>query len=225
VIEYTSLVIVVNDAQVDKSLHEVFDQQLFVDKTQDNKHQSLIVIANSKDITTVKEVDIETGSFISSSMVHIEQRPKPIVLTNFNRLTKYHRTPTICAKKRMNTCSLKFPHQIRQHILLKIISVIDKQHNFWSRLRFNNSFTYAFMKLLLFILSAIMIYHHLATGPTITDKNIDFMTIPKLHRISIKVIHQSAIALFVVSILPFSSVLNGPSRSMFELWPYPFAIP
>jgi hypothetical protein len=37
---------------------------------------------------------------------------------------------------------------------------------------------------------------------------------------------QSVMALFVSNILPFFSILlMGPSRSLFEMWHYPFAVP
>jgi hypothetical protein len=224
-IKYTCPVLMVNDAQVDKSSQEVFDQQSLLDNTQDEKHQSSISIPDLKDFPTVKEVGIQTEPPFSTSMANIDQKHKSIAMTDSNQSTKY--VPTSTIRKKMRTCiwPSKYHLQILEDISSTATSIIDKQYKFWSRFRVNNSFTYDFTKFMLSIVLATIITYHLLTGSIFTDKDANSMTLTNLHMLSIDEIRQSVIAILIATVLSFSSILNGPSRSLLELWCYPFAVP
>jgi hypothetical protein len=128
---------------------------------------------------------------------------------------------TNCKKKRNNTWSSNYHGQILKAISSKATFIIGKQCKFWSRFRFTNIIKKLFPSILL----VTMINFYVLTGLTTTNTDVNSMTLTNLHMTSIDVVFQSVITIFVATIIPFSSILSGPSRSMFELWPYPFAIP
>ncbi len=75
------------------------------------------------------------------------------------------------------------------------------------------------MKFLLSILLVSMIIYQLSTGPMIIEKDVNAVQLITRHLI------LKAIPILITTTIPFSPILNGPSRSMLELWFYPFAVP
>jgi len=217
-IEYTCPALMVNDVQVDKSSQEVSEQQLLLDNTQDEKHQSSILIPDSNDRATIKDVGTQTEPSISIPTAKFGQTYKSIDMTYSNQPIKY--VPTSTIRKNKRTYNWLSKYQLLEDISSTATSVIGKQHKLFSRFRVNNSFTCVFTKLLPF-----MIIYYLLIGSKISDKDVNSVTLTKLHNGSTDIIYESAIAISVVAILSFSSILNGPSRSLLELWSYPFAVP
>ncbi|CAF3162471.1 unnamed protein product [Rotaria sp. Silwood2] len=119
--------------------------------------------------------------------------------------------------------------QTESNILLSIVDIDQRRERRSAHRSLLSGYRNIFCPqqfLLLFLLiihSDIVIHYHLLTDSTTTD-NINSTTTTKLHMVSINVICQGAIALFF-GILPLSSILNGPNRSSFELWFYPFTVP
>jgi hypothetical protein len=204
-----------------QAIEESYDQDLILDYTHDETQQSSSSISNSKDSPIVKEVGIQTEPFIPLSMANIDQTHESIAVSYSNEPTKDVPMSTNCKKKRNNTWSSNYHGQILKAISSKATFIIGKQCKFWSRFRFTNIITKLFPSILL----VTMITFYLLSGSTIINKDGNSMTLTNLHMGSIDVVFQSVIAIFAATIIPLSSILNGPSRSMFELWPYPFAIP
>jgi hypothetical protein len=200
-----------------QAIEEPCDEHLILDRTQDEKPQSLRV----KDSPIVKEVGIQTEPFIPLSMANIDQTHELINGSYSDEPIKEVPAWTNCKTKRNNTWSSNGHGQILKAISSKATFIIGKQCKFWSRFRFTNISTKLFTSILL---TTIIIFH-LLSGSTIVNKGVNSMTLTNLHMISIDVIFQNVKAIFVATIIPYSSILSGPSRSSFELWPYPFAIP
>lgn len=212
------------DVPFDKPLNKLVDQQFLLDNRPDDTLYSSISILHSEDLPAAKEVGTQTESITSLSMIYIDQTRQRHVMTSSSHTTKYCHTQKIGTKKRTNTCLSKYCRLI-QHISSTIISGIAKQHLLRSRFRLYKSYTYFSTKLMAFLLLTLVISYPLIIGSSLIRKDHHSVPITNFHMISIDTIHQTTMALFVCSILPVCSILNGPSRSSFELWFYPFTAP
>jgi hypothetical protein len=176
-----------------QAIEELFDQYSILDYTQDETLQSSISISisGSKDSPAVKEIGIQTEPCILLPMGDVDRRYEPVFTTDSNQSTKPVSTAKTCKKKTTKNWSSKYHWQILGNISSMTTCVIDKQYQFLSKFRFNNSLTNIVTKLLPSILLATMITFYLLTGSTIIDKNVNSTTLTDLIMVSTDVIFQS----------------------------------
>jgi hypothetical protein len=196
-------------------LFEVVDQELIFDHTQDEKHQSMFSVTDVQDLPTVKQVITQTESpnYLSTAAIAYSNQPTDDV------------SPLTICKERSITWSVKSHWQIQQDLSSITKYIIDKQLKFSSRLRFNNSSNYVLTKFLFSSLLVVMIICQILAGSMINEKDVNSVPLTNRHMVSTNIIYTNAIPILMATLIPFSSILNGPSRSMFELWFYPFAVP
>lgn len=183
--------------------------------------RSLIVVldrTNVQDPSTFKDVGTQTESSTYLSTATINPKHESIAVA-YSSQPAEDVLPLAKCKRRSNTWSSKFHRQIEINIASTTTCVSDKQHKFWSNICFNNLFTCASMKFLLSILLVSMIICQLSTGSMIIEKDLNAVPLITRHMI------LKNIPVLIATIIPFSPILNGPSRSMLELWFYPFAVP
>jgi hypothetical protein len=183
--------------------------------------RSLIVVldrTNVQDPSTFKDVGTQTESSTYLSTATINTKHESIAVA-YSSQPAEDVLPLAKCKRRSNTWSSKFHQQIKTNIASTTTCIIDKQHKFWSKICFNNLFTCASMKFLLSILLVSMIICQLSTGSMIIEKDLNAVPLITRHMI------LKNIPVLIATIIPFSPILNGPSRSMLELWFYPFAVP
>jgi len=179
------------------------EQQLSSENMGDNALQASkeVPVPNSKELVSVKECGTQTESPISSPMGHVEQQHEETVLTS-----QGHETPTIDTKE---TCSAYTP----------------RKHPYVSRFRSHKSLIYAVTEIVPLLVLALVICSQLLVESPLSRKNNSFETIPRIYKISIGTVYNSAMIFLAANVLSPISKLSGPSRSLFELWFHSFSVP
>jgi hypothetical protein len=188
------------ETSIDRSLFEVADQ------------------TNMQDLPTGKGAGTQTESSIYPSTATINPKHESIDMAYLSQPAGNVQPLTIC-KKRSSTWSSKYHWHIQKDISSVTTYIVNQQHTFWSRFRFNNASNYVFIQFLLSTLLIVMIICQLSTGSMINEMHVNSVPFTIRHMV------LNAIPILMVTLIPFSSILNGPSRSMLELWSYPFAVP
>jgi hypothetical protein len=183
--------------------------------------RSLVLVVdrtNVQDLPVVKEIGTQTEASIHLSTATINPQHESIAIAYSNQPVQD--VPSLpMSNKRSNSGSSQSHVQMRKAITSASTGIIDEHHKFWSKLCFNKSFTYASMKFLLSILLVTMIICQLSTRSMINKKDMNVVPLITRHTV------LSVIPVLVATVMPISSSVKGPSRSMLELWFYPFAVP
>ena len=190
-------------------------------------NQSLSVVVDRtdvQDLPTVKEVGTQTESSGYLSTITINLKQELIARVYPNQPVQGVPFLAIFKKKTSRTWP-KYHWQIRNNVSMTTTYLIDKQHKFWSRLRLSNTSNYVFTKFLSSTLLIAMIIFQLSTGSIINERDVNGVPLKIRRIISTDIIYINAIPILIAAIISFSSILNGLSRSMFELWFYPFTVP
>jgi hypothetical protein len=134
-IELSAPLNVVNNEQADNSLRESCDQQVILDRTQDETHQSSAVPVPVINLPVSKEAGTQTESFSSISMMLIERSLISTNGINSGQLTTYGQASITSNKRSTSSWSLKYHCLIQKNITSTFTSFIDKRYTGWVRIR------------------------------------------------------------------------------------------
>ena len=221
-IQFSAPFHVVNDVQADKSSQKLFDQQLIVNRTRDENHQSLVVPMALINLPAFKDAGTQTESFTSLSMVPFNRSFISTDGIPSDQLTKYSRSSKMGKKASTSSWSLRCYSLIQENIMSIVQSNIDKRNKFRSRFRFAKLFSSDFTKSRSYVILAIVIIYYLLNGSIIKDTNVNS---EKHTMIFINLIRHHTVPLVFCSGLLLAYVVNGPGESPPTLWWYALAVP
>ena len=176
-------------------------------------------------LPAMKAHGVRTDSLTSLAVTDCSSLNKQGLCAASKKSKEFHRTPPSDSKKVTNSHSLKHHRSIFTKCLSRLVPTIDRQLMYWLNSRFYRSYFYGFSTNLTLILLVLLLSYQLLIGSSFCGRDIPHVSTATTRTINIGATGALTTAIFICGMPPLSLMSNGPSKSLFERWPYPFTTP
>ena len=184
-----------------------------------------ILIPTSTRLSAVPENDVATESFSSFATTEITTLHQQGLCIPPDQSKQLHRPSPFISTEVTDSHPQKHNPSAPTQSSSAVVPIIDQNPMYRSDSRFYRSYFYCFPTDFTLILLVLLLIYQLLIGSPLPSKEIPHVSTATTRTINIGATGALTTAIFICGLSPLSLMSNGPSKSLFEQWPYPFTTP